>query len=130
MQTVGRVVRSKNLRWIGREAGSGARQCLDELFESRTQPRREARDHRGVAEAIRCGWADVGVCVRIVSEEAGLEFLSVRDETYDVCFPTASTSDPRIAALIEAVRSESYRQVLGELPGYDTDEAGQLETIT
>ncbi len=129
VQSVDSVLRKKKLRWVGRESGSGARQCLDELLEAREQPRREARDHRGVAEAIRCGWADVGVCVRLVSEEAGLEFLSVRDETYDLCFPTESIDDPRIVALIEAVRSESYRQLLGELPGYDTREAGELETI-
>src|SRR5262245_51959978 len=124
-----RAALRRKLRWVGREAGSGARQCLDELLETREKPRREARDHRGVAEAIRCGWADVGVCVRLVSEDAGLEFLSVRDETYDLCFPTASVDDPRIQALVTAVRSESYRRLLGELPGYDTTEAGELEVI-
>ena len=119
----------KKLRWVGREAGSGARQCLDELLEDRETPRREARDHRGVAEAIRCGWADVGVCVRLVSEDAGLEFLSVRDETYDLCFSSAAIGEPRIEALVSAVRSESYRRLLGELPGYDTRQAGELEEI-
>jgi molybdate-binding protein len=130
VKSVSGVLRRKKLRWVGREAGSGARQCLDELLESREQPRRQARDHRGVAEAIRCGWADVGVCVRLVSEDAGLEFLCVRDESYDLCFRTDSVDDPRIAALIEAVRSESYRQLLGELPGYDTRDAGEIEVIT
>jgi molybdate-binding protein/DNA-binding XRE family transcriptional regulator len=120
----------KKLRWVGREAGSGARQCLDELLDSREKPRREARDHRGVAEAIRCGWADVGVCVRLVSEDAGLEFLNVRDETYDLCFPTTSADDPRLQALISAVRSESYRRLLGELPGYDTRRAGEVEDVS
>lgn len=129
IKSVGAALRKK-LRWVGREAGSGARQCLDELLENRDKPRREARDHRGVAEAIRCGWADVGVCVRLVSEDAGLEFLSVRDETYDLCFATASADDPRIQALIAAVRSEPYRRLLGELPGYDTRPAGELENVT
>ena len=129
VKTVGGALRKK-LRWVGREAGSGARQCLDELLEDREAPRREARDHRGVAEAIRCGWADVGVCVRLVSEDAGLQFLGVRDETYDLCFSSASAADPRIQALVSAVRSESYRRVLGELPGYDTRQAGELEEIS
>jgi molybdate-binding protein/transcriptional regulator with XRE-family HTH domain len=129
IKSVGAALRKK-LRWVGREAGSGARQCLDELLETRDKPRREARDHRGVAEAIRCGWADVGVCVRLVSEDAGLEFLSVRDETYDLCYPTASAEDPRIQALIAAVRSESYRRLLGELPGYDTRHAGEVEVVS
>ncbi|MBS0266341.1 MAG: helix-turn-helix domain-containing protein [Planctomycetes bacterium] len=129
LHSVDSVLRHKKLRWVGREPGSGAAQCMAELFDTREPPRRLARDHRGVVEAIRSGWADVGVCVRLVSEEAGLEFLSVRDETYDICFPTATADDPRIKALIEAVRSEPYRQLLGELPGYDTRESGQMELI-
>ena len=128
IKTVTSALRKK-LRWVGREPGSGARQCLDELFEDRAAPRLQARDHRGVAEAIRCGWADVGVCVRLVSEEAGLKFLSVRNETYDLCFPTDSEGDPRIKALLEIVRSESYRTLLSELPGYEVAQAGELERV-
>lgn len=120
----------KKLRWVGREAGSGARECLDELLEEREKPRREARDHRGVAEAIRCGWADVGVCVRLVSEEAGLDFLGVRDESYELCFPSEAAADPRLRALVTVVRSESYRRMLGELPGYDARQAGELEVVS
>src|SRR5271165_2207566 len=57
------AVRS-DLRWIGREDGSGARQCLDELLGSRREaPRCLASNHRGVAEAVRSGWADAGVCL-------------------------------------------------------------------
>lgn len=36
-----------DLRWIGREPGSGARQVLDELSEGRIEPKHLARDHRG-----------------------------------------------------------------------------------
>jgi molybdate-binding protein/transcriptional regulator with XRE-family HTH domain len=118
-----------DLRWIGREVGSGARQCIDELLGSRHRPRRVASDHRGVTESIRCGWADVGVCLRLSSVEAGLEFLSVRQEAYDLCFPEALKADPRIVALVEAVRSSPYRRLLGELPGYDTTDAGSVQRL-
>jgi molybdate-binding protein/DNA-binding XRE family transcriptional regulator len=117
------------LRWIGREAGSGARQCLDEFWGGRQSPRRQALDHRGVAEAIRCGWADVGVCLRLVSEEVGLEFLRVRQEAYDLCFPTHSEGDPRIQLLLQIIRSPAYRKRLGELPGYDNAETGVLQHL-
>ena len=53
-----------------------------------------ARDHRGVAEAIRSSWADAGVCLRLTSEEANLSFLCVRREAYDICFPEAVAGDP------------------------------------
>jgi molybdate-binding protein len=115
------------LRWIGREQGSGARQCLDELLgDRRKPPRRIATDHRGVVEAVRHGWADLGVCVRLPAEESGLDFLDVRRESYDLCFPSALESDPRIQALIAAVRSPAYRRAVAALPGYDPVEAGEL----
>ena len=50
--------------------GSASTSCSD----GRRPPRRLASDHRGVAEAVRNGWADAGVCLRLVSEEAGLGF--------------------------------------------------------
>ena len=111
------LVKSKP-RWVGREPGSGARQCLDELLGSRPAPRRIARDHRGVAEAIRSGWADAGVCLRIAAEEANLNFRSVRKEAYDLCFADTMQDDPRIRALVQALRSPSYRQLIDDLPGY------------
>jgi len=115
-----------NLRWVGRESGSGARQCLDEILHGRSSPRHEARSHRGVAEAIRCGYADAGVCVQLVSEQAGLDFVRVRQEPYDLCFSAADADDFRIQALIEIVQSATYRQLLAELPGYSSSGAGEL----
>ena len=80
-------------------------------------PRRLASDHRGVAEAVRSGWADAGVCLRLVSEEAGLDFLGVREEAYDLCFPERRGDDPRIQALLDVVRSPSYRRRWASCPG-------------
>jgi molybdate-binding protein/transcriptional regulator with XRE-family HTH domain len=117
----------RRVRWIGREPGSGARQCLDELLPARKQPLRMAPDHRSVATALTNGWADAGVCVRLVSEEAGLRFLSVRIENYDLSFLKSTEADPRIQALIRVVRSAEYRRLLSDLPGYSVADAGQLQ---
>jgi molybdate-binding protein/transcriptional regulator with XRE-family HTH domain len=117
------------LRWVGREPGSAARQRLDELLADRKPPRRIARDHRGVAQAIRNGWADAGVCHRLVTEESGLDFLGVEYETYDLCWPTQFDSDARIQSLLAAVRSVNYRQLLADLPGIDGRTAGELATV-
>jgi molybdate-binding protein/transcriptional regulator with XRE-family HTH domain len=119
------------LRWVLREPGSGAQQCLDELL-AQTEPRHprprlhHARDHRGVADAIRAGWADAGICLRLTSDEANLAFLSVRQEAYELCFPEALAHDPRLTSLLDVVRSATYRRLLGELPGYDTTRTGEL----
>jgi molybdate-binding protein/DNA-binding XRE family transcriptional regulator len=123
------LVRSRR-RWIGREEGSGARECLDELFAGRRTPRRVAHDHRGVVEAVSNGWADVGVCVQLPCEEAGLRFLPVREERYDLCFAAAAAEEPRIAALLDVLRSPRYRRLLGELPGYNSRDTGEVRDAT
>ncbi|HET6328171.1 MAG TPA: substrate-binding domain-containing protein [Planctomycetaceae bacterium] len=115
------------IRWVGREQGSGAEQCQKQILGDRPLPRHVASDHRGVAEALRSGWADAGVCVRLASEEAGLEFLSVRQEDFDLVFAKSMQDDPRIRAIIRVVRSPSYRRLLGDLPGYDPVNTGDLE---
>lgn len=124
-----RAATKARLTWIGREAGSGARQCLDHLLDDRPAPRRIARHHRGVAEAVQSGWADAGVCVQLASAEAGLDFLAVQAEFYDVCFPESLSDDRRIRAFLGVVRSTAYRALLAQLPGYDAAETGNLATV-
>ncbi len=114
------------LTWIGREPGSGARRCLDQLLQDRPPPRRMARNHRAVAEAVQSGWADAGVCLQLTSVEAGLDFLPVQEEAYDLCFPTALRHDARLKALITVLQSPQYRQLLADLPGYSSAETGEL----
>jgi molybdate-binding protein len=126
--TVGAALRGR-LRWVGREVGSAARECLDELLPHHRTPRRVAQDHWGVAEAIRCGWADAGVCHRLVAEEAGLRFLGVRQEQFDLCYPETAEGDPRVQALLAMVRSPAFRRLLGELPGYGTCHAGEVRDV-
>ncbi len=129
--TLREAVRRPMIRWIGREAGSGARACLDEVFleteGGAPPPLGAARDHRGVAAAIRDGWADAGVCLRLASDEADLAFLSVRREAYDLCFPDSLDGDPRVRALVKAVRSAPYRRLLADLPGYGASATGALQ---
>ena len=129
-----RAAARARLRWVDREPGSGARQCLDMVLGRSQQqaPQRrlpEAHDHRGVAGAIRASCADAGICLRLTCEEANLDFLSVRKEAYELCFPDAFANDPRLQALFQAVSSAAYRRMLGELPGYDTARAGELRRI-
>lgn len=112
-------------QWIGREAGSGARQCQDEVLGSSAVLKRVASDHRMVASAIKCGWADVGPCVRLASEEAGLKFFKMHENNYDLCYRSKDAADPRICALVATLRSRRFRSKLAELPGYHSDHTGE-----
>jgi molybdate-binding protein/DNA-binding XRE family transcriptional regulator len=126
-RAVSSVVHSK-LTWVSREVGSGARSYQDELLTGRRPPRRNARDHQAVAEAIRSGWADVGVCHRMACAESGLRFLPLGREIYDLCFLRRDAEDPRVRALIEVVRGRKYRSLLHELPGFDPRKIGEIES--
>jgi molybdate-binding protein/DNA-binding XRE family transcriptional regulator len=125
-----RAALKSKLRWIGREPGSGARQCLDRLLRNHPPPRRNARDHRGVAAAIQNGWADAGICVQLTCDEAHLQFLPLQEEPYDLCIPQAMRDDRRVKALLRVVRSKTYRTLLGQLPGYNTHDTGGLERVS
>ena len=125
--SVGEVLAS-NLRWVGREEGSAARQCLDLILGSGEKPtgyHHTARDHHGVSETIRTGWAQAGICVRLPAQERGLRFLKVREESYDLCYRADLESTLPIRSLLEVLRSRSYRNDLQQLPGYETAGAGE-----
>lgn len=131
VKTIRQLLASR-IRWVNREEGSGARRCLDHLLAGRAaKPRgydHVASDHRGVVETIRSGWAQAGVCVRLAAEEAGLGFLRVEDEDYELCYSASLEGDPRIQALVKTVRLRAYRRALGELPGYSVSRTGEIRS--
>ncbi len=122
-------VARRELCWAAREPGSAARECLDILLKGRRFTGREVGGHASVAEAVRSGWAGAGVCVRFSAEEAGLNFLPLRTETMDLCFPTALQHDPRLQALVRLLRARGYRRFVSELPGYDARHTGELINV-
>ncbi len=114
----------RNARWAMREPGSAARECMDELLADQPVEGRCVDGHLAVAAAVKAGWADLGVCVRIAAENASLGFLPLREEALDFCFPASLARDPRIAAWVRLLRSRSHRRLLSELPGYDARQTG------
>ncbi|PLX92935.1 MAG: XRE family transcriptional regulator [Desulfuromonas sp.] len=124
----GALLRS-DLRWIAREEGSGARQVLDELHDHNFVPTHTVNDHSSVALAIRSGFAQAGVSLRLVCAQEGLDFISVRQEAYEFCILDSAIGDPRVTALIDVVRSAQYRKILSELPGYQSEKTGELDSV-
>ena len=120
---------SPRIRWIGRKQGSGARRCQDKVLPSDRATKNVAQNHWEVAMAVRQGWVDAGVCHRLAAEQAGLEFLQVSQETFDLCYPKYMEKDPRIVGLRKVVRSVSYRKNLTRFKGIDTRTTGDEETV-
>ncbi len=120
---------ARNIRsWAAREPGSAARECLDELTGRPLQGGGVVLSHRAVAESVKGGWAEAGVCVQLCAEEAGLRFLPVRTESLDLCFPAPLEYDPRLQALVRLLRSRNHRRLIDDLPGYDSRHMGELTT--
>ncbi len=117
-------VKSKHVRWIGRKEGSGARRCQDKILSGSRMVESIAQNHWEVATAVRQGWVDAGVCHRLTAEQAGLEFLQVSQETFDLCYPAHLEFDPRISALRRVICSADYRKCLASLRGIDTRTTG------
>lgn len=116
------------IAWAVREEGSGARACLDRILRDSGRDQatdRQTMDHRTTAEAIRSGSAQAGICVQLAAEEAGLSFLKVQLESYDLCYPAEMEGDPRFIALLRVVRSVRFRRLISDLPGYDARLTGE-----
>lgn len=117
-----------NRRWALREPGAVARESLDALLGSRQPQGCTVRGHREVASAIRSGWADAGVCLEFCATEAGLNFLPHRKESLDLVFHENLLPDFRIQKLIDLLGSKSWRDILATLPGYNSQQTGEVQT--
>jgi molybdate-binding protein/transcriptional regulator with XRE-family HTH domain len=120
------------VRWVNREEGSAARQTFDTLLASQRRPAgydHVVRDHRAVATTVASGWAEAGVCIRPTAAEARLSFIPVHQEAYELCVPDILMDDPRISALLAALRSTTYRQLLADVPGCDSAHTGEVRAV-
>jgi len=126
----------QDIRFINRQKGSGTRILLDyELGKQGISPDliegydREVTTHLAVALAVKSGEADAGMCVYSAARAMGLEFVPVASERYELAIPRESLEDPRIGVLVESVRSDGFRAILGRLGGYDSTETGVLRRV-
>jgi molybdate-binding protein/DNA-binding XRE family transcriptional regulator len=124
-RTVSSAVRSAR-QWALREKGAAARECLDGLLCDRKPRGRVVRGHREVADAVRAGWADAGITLELCAFEAGLGFLPLRTEGFDVVFSERMLGDPRMKALVKMLQSRARRRSEGMITGYSTTNSGAL----
>lgn len=103
-----------------REAGSGARQLLDEQGVAAARAR-ACHSHAEVAEAVALGVADVGVAPAVAAAEYRLDFLPLREESCDLL---VRPGEAMTAALLDAVRSGRFAADLSAFGPYDTSKTG------
>jgi putative molybdopterin biosynthesis protein len=79
-----------------------------------------------IAQAVRTGRADCGIATRAVALSAGLDFLPLTWERFDLALRQRDTFTAGPQALFEFFRTPTFRDRAAELTGYDATEAGRV----
>jgi putative molybdopterin biosynthesis protein len=113
------------VRFVNRQTGSGTRVWLDaQLRSAGVEPQnldgydREERTHLAVAGAVERSEADAGLGIAAAAAAAGLDFVPLTWERYDLVFPEAVWSSPAARSLVAVMRSERFAAAVAELGGY------------
>jgi putative molybdopterin biosynthesis protein len=123
-----------DLRLAMREEGSAAHKLLTVLLERERAERTllrgpSAAGHTEVAQLVRSGAADVGVAIEGVALAAGLDFVPLTEERFDLLVPAEIAEWAPLARLLDAVGSTGFRAEIAQLPGYDQEITGHVTTL-
>jgi len=80
---------------------------------------RVAPTHADVARAVALGLAHVGFGPRAAALAAGLDFVPLAEEHFDLVVAPVSLDDPRVSSLLDLARSRGFRREAAAL-GYET----------
>jgi len=116
-----------------RQAGAGRQSLLDTLLTRAGATQKDLRRLEppcltgpDLAAAIRSGRADCGIATRAAAKSAGLDFVPLLWESFDLLMRQRSYFRPPVQALIGFLRDSRLRHRATELSGYDTAPAGQI----
>ncbi len=126
-------VLASGARMAVRQPGAGAQMLLDVLLTRAGAKPKEL--HRleppcltgpDLAAAIRAGKADCGIATRAAATAAGLDFVPLLWENFDLLMRQRSYFRPSIQALIGFIGQKRLKQRAAELSGYDAAPSGQI----
>ena len=123
----------RSLRFATRPAGAGAQQLLEtRLAEAGlASPDRMLVCPTGtdLAQAVRAGHADCGVASRAVAAAAGLAFLPLAWERFDLAMRQRDYFRPAMQALAAFLRQPAFAAHAADLGGYDVAQAGTVRHL-
>ncbi|MDF2874701.1 MAG: excise: binding domain, excisionase family [Sporomusa sp.] len=119
---------------INRERGSGARVLLDEMlhvlnidYHKIKGYTSEETSHLAVASCVARDEADVGIGIEKAALQVnGIDFVLQKKERYDIVFRKEDADKPHFQALLTVIRSDSFRNEVAGMGGYDLSQTGQL----
>ncbi len=123
----------KKARYVARQAGSGTQVLAQDLLaraglslaDLAALPR-PALTQPDLAAAIRAGEADCGLAIAAVAREAGLDFVPLHRERFDIACRRRAYLEPPLQALFGIARTEMFRDKAAALGGYDAGRTGEV----
>ena len=82
-----------------------------------------------IAQAVRSGRADCGIATRAVAQAAGIDFVPLAWERFDLVLRQRDYFCPPLQALFKFTRTGAFRERAAELAGYDVSEAGDVRLV-
>jgi putative molybdopterin biosynthesis protein len=123
-------------RWINRPLGTGTRVLLDEWLGvhgydgsalkgyDTCQP-----SHAAVAQAVASGQADAGLGTASTARAAGLGFVPLVQERYQLVCLKSELDSPPVQTLRHLLSLGAWYQTLNGLHGYTPDYCGQVQAL-
>jgi putative molybdopterin biosynthesis protein len=101
---------------VNRNQGAGTRILIDRLLgDARPDGYwNQPRSHNAVAAAVTQRRADWGMTIAPVAHAAGLGFIPLAEEHYDLALVTARKQRPAVQAFLDALASNEVRAALTE----------------
>ena len=117
----------RRIAW--RAPGTGSRLLLERLMRAAgCAPRPElsepVQSHLAVAAAVATGAADAGLAVRAVAESAGLDWVPVVSEPFELALDPAAKAAAE--PLLSTLAGSGVQARLAAMPGYDLSGSGEL----
>jgi len=75
---------------------------------------------------VLSGEADVGLGILSAAKMLGLSFIHITKERYDLVIPKENYSAKPLAALLEVIRSQEFRDKVNQMGGYGTMDSGKV----
>ena len=119
------------LRVALREAGAGASRLVEDALAELGCPTSTglqgpaAQGHADLARLVSAGAADVGVGIESEALAAGLDFLALDDEHFDLVMTPQTAALPSVERMLNELVDGSFRCEVASIDGYDLSRSGQ-----
>ena len=123
-----------DLSYVNREIGCGVRVLLDgklrELNISSNEINAynyEENSHLAVASAVARGKGDFGIGIEKVAKQIdNIDFIPLQKERYDLVIKTNDLENPIYKQILNIINSDTFKDELEGLGGYDLKDTGKI----